>query len=334
MGLLVDGSWHDRWYDTKSTAGKFARSESQFRHWVTRDGSAGPSGDRGFAAESGRYHLYVSLACPWAHRVLILRLLKGLEAHIDVSVVHPYMAEHGWTFDAAPGVVADPIRGARFMHEIYTAAQPDYSGRVTVPVLWDRERSTIVSNESSELLRMFNSAFDDLPGVDTGHDFHPEALREEIEEVNARVYSGVNNGVYESGFSTTQPAYDEAVARVFATLDWLEDRLETRRYLVGPLPTEADIRLLATLLRFDPVYHGHFKCNRRRLIDYPNLWGYTRELYQVPAVRETTDFNHIVEHYYRSHELINPSRIVPTGPKLDFESPHGRERLEGAPPWQ
>jgi putative glutathione S-transferase len=325
MGLLIDGQWHDRWYDTGESGGRFVRSAAQCRNWVTPDGSPGPSGEGGFTAEPGRYHLYVSLACPWAHRTLILRRLKGLEDMIGVSVVHWLMREHGWTFAAAPGATGDGLHGARYLHEVYTRADPGYSGRVTVPVLWDRRTGAIVSNESSEIIRMLNSAFDGvgaLPG-----DYYPEPLRSEIDRVNARVYATVNNGVYRAGFATTQAAYDEAVVELFASLDWLEELLSRRRYLAGDRATEADWRLFTTLLRFDPVYHGHFKCNLRRLVDYPNLWAYTRELYQWPGVAETVDFVHIKGHYYASHGTINPTGIVPMGPVIDFAAPHGREAL-------
>jgi putative glutathione S-transferase len=325
MGLLIDGQWHDRWYDTESTGGKFVRTDARFRNWVTADGSPGPTGEGGFAAASGRYHLYVSYACPWAHRTLIFRRLKGLEEAIPVSVVHWYMAEDGWTFADGPGVVPDPVHGAKFLREVYLAADDRYTGRVTVPILWDKERGTIVSNESSEIIRMFNSAFDGV-GARAG-DYFPEPLRAEIEAVNARVYDGVNNGVYKSGFATTQTAYEEAVTKLFETLDWLERRLESRRYLVGDRITEADWRLFTTLLRFDPVYVGHFKCNLRRLVDYPNLWSYTRDLYQQPGVAETVHMDHIKRHYYESHDTINPTRVVPLGPEIDFTSPHGRDRF-------
>ncbi|CAN0551319.1 unnamed protein product, partial [Laminaria digitata] len=293
-----------------------------FRNWVTADGSPGASGRGGFKAEPGRYHLYVSLACPWAHRTLIFRSLKGLQDMISVSVVHHFMADKGWSFAPGPGVVADPIGGADFMHEVYTRADPKYSGRVTVPVLWDKELNTVVTNESSEIIRMFNSAFDEV-GAAPG-DFYPEALRAEIDEINARVYETVNNGVYRSGFATTQQAYEEAVQALFETLDYLEARLSKQRYLVGDQLTEADWRLFTTLVRFDPVYFGHFKCNRRRIVDYANLWGFTKELYQVPGVAETVDMHHIKHHYYGSHETVNPTRIVPVGPDIDFTSAHGR----------
>lgn len=327
MGLLVDGIWKDEWYDTESEGGRFKRDESRFRHWITADGSAGPTGGDGFKAAPGRYHLYVSLACPWAHRTLIFRRLKGLERMIDVSVVHWYMAEHGWTFDEGPGVVPDPIHGAKYMHQVYVKAKADYSGRVTVPVLWDRERGTIVSNESADIIRMFNRAFDGI-GATPG-DYCPQDLMPEIEAYNQRIYDTLNNGVYKSGFATTQAAYEEAVVPLFATLDWLEGHLADRRYLCGDRLTEADWRLFTTLLRFDPVYHGHFKCNLRRIADYPALSAYLRDLYQHPGVRETVDFHHIKAHYYASHDTINPTRIVPLGPLQDLDAPHGRERLGG-----
>ncbi|SFI91536.1 glutathione S-transferase family protein [Jannaschia pohangensis] len=326
MGQLIDGTWHDTWYDTNSTGGKFVRSTAGFRNWVTSDGRAGPSGEDGFKAEAGRYHLYVSLACPWAHRALIFRKLKGLEDLIDISVVHPDMLSDGWTFETDDhGATGDRLFGAPFMRDIYTRAKPDVSGRVTVPVLWDKERGTIVSNESSEIIRMFNSAFDGLTGNTL--DFYPRALRSEIDEVNARVYSDINNGVYKSGFATTQDAYDDAVTTLFHALDWVEERLASRRYLTGNRLTEADWRLFTTLVRFDPVYHLHFKCNRKRLIDYPNLWAYTRELFQYPGVAETVGMAHIVRHYHFSHDSINPHRILPINPVIDWLEPHGREAV-------
>jgi putative glutathione S-transferase len=323
MGLLVDGTWTDQWYDTKSHGGKFVRSAAQFRNWITADGSAGPSGKGGFAAESGRYHLYVSYACPWAHRTLVFRKLKGLEEHITVSAVHPDMFSEGWTFETDDhGATGDTLYGLEFAHNIYTKADPNYSGRVTVPILWDKQQETIVSNESSEIIRMFNSAFDGLTGNTL--DFWPEGQRADIEEVNARIYDTLNNGVYKSGFATTQEAYDAAIYPLFDTLDWLEDRLSQNRYLMGDQITEADWRLFTTLIRFDPVYHLHFKCNRKRIVDYPNLWAYTRELYQVPGVAETVNFKHIVDHYLRSHTSINPHQIVPINPVIDYNAPHGR----------
>ncbi len=323
MGKLIDGKWSSEWYDTRATGGAFKRDTSRFRNWVTADGAPGPTGEGGFKAESGRYHLYVSYACPWAHRTLIFRALKGLEAHIGVSAVHPDMLDNGWEFRTDfPGATGDKLHGAEFMHQVYTRADPEVSGRVTVPVLWDRERETIVSNESAEIIRMFNSAFDGITG--NQDDYWPEALRDEIERINDRVYDTVNNGVYKSGFATSQKAYEDAVGPLFDSLDWLEDHLARNRYLLGARLTEADWRLVTTLFRFDPVYHGHFKCNRRRIVDYPNLWGYTRELYQHPGVAETVHFDHITRHYHYSHETINPHRIVPVGPDLDFNAPHGR----------
>jgi len=325
MGLLIDGRWHDQWYDTDGNQGRFERSRSRFRNWVTADGAAGPDGEGGHRAEPGRYHLYVSLACPWAHRTLIFRQLKGLQGMIGVSVVHWLMADHGWTFQAGPGVIADPELGAGRLYQLYQHADPLYSGRVTVPVLWDRQRRTIVSNESADIIRMFNSAFDGV-GAAEG-DYWPAALRDDIDAVNERIYETVNNGVYKAGFATTQDAYEEAVRPLFDTLDWLEARLAGQRYLCGTRLTEADWRLFTTLLRFDPVYHGHFKCNLRRIADYPNLHGYLRELYQHPAVAGTVDFDHIKRHYYCSHDQINPTGIVPLGPLQDLAAAHGRGHL-------
>ena len=323
MGQLVDGVWHDVWYDTKSTGGAFKRSTAKFRNWITPDGAPGPTGEGGFPAESGRYHLYVSYACPWAHRTLIFRALKDLTDHITVSVVHPDMMGDGWELDPDyPGATGDTLYGLPYLRDIYTKAVPDVSGRVTVPILWDKERETIVSNESSEIIRMFNSAFNGLTGNEA--DFWPEDLREAMEPVNARIYDTFNNGVYKSGFATSQEAYEAAVHPLFDTLDWLEERLSENRYLMGDRVTEADWRLFPTLVRFDKVYHLHFKCNRKRIIDYPNLWAYTRELYQWPGVAETVNFDHIVRHYHYSHETINPHRIIPINPDIDFEAPHGR----------
>ena len=313
MGQLVDGSWTSEWKLSHDKKGRFIRSDSQFRDWITADGSSG------FAAEPGRYHLYVSLACPWACRTLIFRALKNLDEAISVSIVDPDMGDDGWIFSDGPGCIADDVNNASFVHEIYTAARSDYSGRVTVPVLWDRERKTIVNNESSEIIRMFNSAF----GVGD-HDYYPEDLRPAIDEINERIYNTVNNGVYMCGFARSQAAYEEAFDALFATLDHLESRLESSRYLCGDRITEADWRLFTTLVRFDPVYVGHFKCNHKRIADYPNLWGYTRELYQIEGVAETVDFAHIKRHYYYSHESINPSRVVAKGPEIDFLAPHGR----------
>ncbi len=323
MGQLVDGVWHDVWYDTKSTGGAFKRTTAAFRNWVTADGAAGPSGEAGFAAASGRYHLYVANACPWAHRTMVFRALKGLEAHISVSVVHPDMLSDGWTFETDDhGATGDTLYGLPFARDVYLKADPSVSGRVTVPILWDKERETIVSNESSEIIRMFNSAFNGITG--NTDDYWPEEMRDDIQEVNTRVYSTVNNGVYKAGFATTQEAYDAAVGPLFDSLDWLEERLGQGRYLMGDRLTEADWRLWTTLVRFDAVYHLHFKCNRKRIVDYPNLWAFTRELYQVPGVAETVNMDHIVRHYHYSHDTINPNRIIPINPVLDFDAPHGR----------
>ena len=322
MGVMIEGRWHDRWYDTKVSEGRLVRSESQFRNWVTPDGEPGPTGAGGFKAEPGRYHLFAALACPWTHRTLIFRALKGLAHIVSMSVTHWRMGPEGWTFDEGPGVVPDPILGARCVHEIYKAASPCYTGRVTVPILWDKRRATIVSNESADIVRMMNSGFDGV-GATVG-DYYPEPLRPNIDRINSEIYERVNNGVYKAGFATTQAAYEEAVEPLFATLDRLETLLGQQRYLCGSSITEADWRLFVTLVRFDPVYVGHFKCNIRRLSEYPNLWAYTRELFQWPGVRETVNFEHIKRHYYESHETINPTRIVPMGPLLDFEAPHGR----------
>jgi putative glutathione S-transferase len=323
MGLLVDGVWKDKWYDTESTGGRFVRNESSFRNWVTADGSAGPTGDSGFKAEADRYHLFVSYACPWAHRTLVFRKLKKLEDLIPVTPVQALMLENGWEF---PEI--EPLTGAKYAWHIYTKADPAYSGRATVPILWDKKKNTIVSNESSEIIRMFNSAFNDLTGSQL--DFYPADLRSEIDSINERVYHAINNGVYKSGFATTQEAYEEAVTELFTALDEVEDRLSKHRYLVGDRMTEADWRLFTTLLRFDAVYFGHFKCNIRRIEDYPNLSNYLRELYQVPKVSDTVDMQTIKQHYYGSHETVNPTRIVPVGPELDFTRPHDRERFKAA----
>ena len=322
MGLLIDGKWHDQWYDTDSTGGNFVRTDAQFRNWITPDGSPGPSGEGGFKAEPGRYHLYVSLACPWANRTLILRALKGLEDMISISVVNPYMGDKGWTFEPGPGVVADPVGQARYLYEVYQRAQANYSGRVTVPVLWDLQRNVIVSNESAEIIRMFNSAFDEV-GAKAG-DYTPTDLLAEIDAINDEVYNAVNNGVYKAGFATAQNVYEKEVGKLFAYLDTLETRLSEQRYLLGDRLTEADWRLFTTLIRFDAVYHGHFKCNLKRLADYPNLWSYTRELYQHPGVAGTVNFDHIKQHYYRSHKTINPTGIVPLGPIMDLDQPSER----------
>ena len=309
--------------------GRFVRWESKFRNWVTPDGSPGPSGEGGFAAESGRYHLYVSHACPWAHRTLILRELKGLEDHVTVDVVHPLMKEDGWTFRTDfDGATGDRLLGRDFLREVYVASDPAATGRVTVPVLWDRRRGVIVSNESAEIVRMLNSAFDAITG--NRADYYPQALRGEIDAVNERVYHAINNGVYKAGFATRQDAYEEAARELFAALDEMEARLARSRYLVGGRVTEADWRLFTTLVRFDPVYVGHFKCNLRRLRDYPNLWNYLLELYQWPGVAGVTRLDHIKFHYYASHESVNPTGIVPIGPEMDLHAPHDRARLAAA----
>ena len=323
MGLLVDGVWQDKWYDTASTGGRFQRTTTAWRNWVTPDGAPGPTGTGGFAAESGRYHLYVCLACPWAHRTLIFRALKGLTPHIDVSAVHPDMLSEGWEFRTDfPGATGDRQFGLPYLRDIYLKADPNASGRVTVPVLWDKKTGTIVSNESAEIIRMFNSAFNGLTG--NTDDYWPEDLRPQIEAMNARIYDPVNNGVYKAGFATTQEAYDEGVIPLFESLNWLENLLGRNRYLAGDRLTEADWRLFTTMVRFDPVYHTHFKCNRKWLREFPNLWGWTRELYQIPGVAETVDFNHIVRHYHYSHDTINPYRIIPINPIIDWMEPHGR----------
>ncbi|QIA22188.1 glutathione S-transferase family protein [Mesorhizobium sp. AA22] len=328
MGLLVGGKWQDSGYDTKGSDGEFVRAQSQWRDWVTVDGTPAEGRKRGLKAEPGRYHLYVSLACPWAHRTLIIRALKKLEDVISVSVVHHFMGANGWTFLAEDGATGDTLYGFDFLHQIYTKADHAYSGRVTVPVLWDRREQTIVSNESSEIIRMLNSVFDKWG--DASLDFYPKALRGEIDAVNALVYPSVNNGVYRAGFATTQTAYEKAFGELFSALDQLEDRLSRRRYLVGDRITEADWRLFTTLVRFDPVYVGHFKCNLRRIADYPNLSNYLRDLYQVPGVAGTVSLYHIKAHYYGSHEALNPTHIVPVGPELDYAAPHDRNRFRKA----
>jgi glutathionyl-hydroquinone reductase len=331
MGLLINGEWHDTWYDTSKTGGRFVRTDTAFRNWVTPGGEPGPSGADGFKAEPGRYHLYVSLACPWAHRTLIFRKLKRLEQVISTSVVDPVMGSNGWSFTAPDGSVypastPDRVNGVRYLYEIYRLARPDYTGRVTVPVLWDKHRNTIVNNESAEIIRMLNSAFDEWGGHEVN--FLPAHLRVRVDEINAYVYDNVNNGVYKSGFATTQNAYETAFDALFAALDRIETQLAGQRYLAGNELTEADWRLFTTLVRFDSVYYGHFKCNLRRLVDYPNLWNYTRELYQKPGVAETVNLGHIKRHYYVSHTTINPTGIVPKGPLLDFAAAHDRARLK------
>ena len=323
MGQLVNGVWRTDEIDTPSREGRFERRPSVFRNWITPDGAPGPRGEGGFGAESGRYHLYVSYACPWAHRTLIFRRLKGLEGHIGVSVVHPFLGDDGWSFDTDfDGATGDRLGGRAFLREVYQAADPKADTKVTVPVLWDSQRQTIVSNESAEIIRMLNAAFDGITG--NRDDFYPEALRSEIDAVNDRVYDTVNNGVYKAGFARTQAAHEEAVTALFDSLDWLEDRLERHRYVTGDRITEADWRLFTTLARFDPVYATHFKCNIRRLVDYPALSGFFRELYQWPRVRETVRLDHCKYHYYASHRSLNPRGIVPVGPTLDWDAPHGR----------
>jgi putative glutathione S-transferase len=326
MGLLVDGVWRDDSFDTKRMQdGRFVRPPARYRHWVTPDGSPGPTGVGGFQPEVGRYHLYVSLACPWAHRTIIMRRLKGLEHVVSTSVTSWYMGDDGWTFDKRTGSSGDPVNNVERLSELYLLADPHYSGRVSVPVLWDKNRRMIVSNESSEIMRMFNSAFDGLTGEKS--DYYPAALRDEIERVNAMVYANINNGVYRAGFATVQEAYEEAFRGVFTTLDELERRLSRQRYVAGPRLTEADWRLFPTLIRFDAVYYGHFKCNLRRIVDYPSLSNYLRDLFQVPGVGETVSMEHIKHHYYASQRRVNPSGIVPLGPELDFTAPHDRDRF-------
>lgn len=325
MGFLVDGVWRDEWYDTEASDGRFVRRDSQFRNWITPDGRPGPTGEGGFPAEAGRYHLYVSHACPWAHRTTIFRTLKGLEDAVSMSVTHWLMAENGWTFAPGPGVVPDDVNGSTFLYQVYLADSPRYSGHATTPVLWDKARGKIVSNESSEIIRMLNVAFDGVGAH--GVDYYPERLRRDIDALNGRIYDLLNNGVYKAGFATSQRAYEEAARGVFGMLDELEARLSGRRYLCDARPTEADWRLFTTLVRFDVVYVGHFKCNLRRLADYPALSAYARDLFQIPGVAQTVHFDHIKRHYYESHRHLNPSGVVPIGPALDFGTPHGRERL-------
>ncbi len=328
MGQLIDGVWRDQARPV-SADGRFLRADTQFRNWITADGSPGPTGQGGFKAEPGRYHLYVSLACPWAHRALIMRRLKRLEDAIDVSVVHWHLGANGWELREGPGATGDRLHGLDYLHQVYTRARPDYTGRASVPVLWDLQTGTIVNNESAEIIRMLNAAFD-RAGAD-GPDFYPEPLRPAIDAINQRVYETVNNGVYRAGFARSQEAYEEAATALFATLDHLEELLASQRYLAGDRITEADWRLFTTLVRFDAVYVGHFKCNLRRLVDYPNLWAYARELYQVPGVAETVDFHHIKHHYYGSHETVNPTRIVPIGPEIDWTRPPAARLRSGGP---
>lgn len=323
MGQLVEGVWKDEWYDTEASGGEFVRDTAKHRNWVTADGGPGPTGAGGFRAESGRYHLYVSYACPWAHRALIFRALKGLADHIDVSVVHPDMLWNGWEFRTDfDGATGDRLFAEPYLYKLYLRADSRASGRVTVPVLWDRAGDRIVSNESADIIRMFNSAFDAITG--NTDDYWPEDLRDRIAAVNDRIYHTVNNGVYKAGFANTQDAYDKAVHPLFDSLDWIEGILAENRYLTGDRLTEADWRLFTTVVRFDAVYHTHFKCNRRRIVDYPNLWGWARELYQRPGVAETVRPDHYTRHYYFSHDMVNPHRIIPIGPDADWTAPHGR----------
>ena len=324
MGLLIKGEWHDRWYETKDNNGEFLREDSQFRNWITPDGSAGPSGLAGFPAEEGRYHLYVSLACPWAHRTLIFRKLKSLEDSISVSIVHPHMLNKGWVFDDWKGETGDHLYGLKCLHQHYTRAKSEYSGRVTVPVLWDSQNETIVSNESSEIIRMLNSAFNEYTNVKT--DYFPDNLADEINVINKKIYQNINNGVYRCGFATTQKAYQTAFTKLFDCLNDLEAMLSKSRYLLGETITEADWRLFTTLIRFDAVYFSHFKTNKYRISDYPELYGYVRDLFQQPGIAETVNMEHIKQHYYYSHNTINPSRIVPEGPDLNFSSKHQRDQ--------
>lgn len=325
MGLLIKGRWHDQWYDTDATGGEFVREGAQYRHWITPDGGAGPDGSTGFPAEADRYHLYVSLACPWAHRTLIYRILKGLDQLVSVSVVSPLMGSQGWTFDTDTGSSGDALYGMEFLHQLYTRQDPEYSGRVTVPLLWDKQQQCIVNNESADIIRIFNSAFDGLTGNEL--DLYPQGSAAEIDRFNARIYEDVNNGVYRAGFATQQQVYEQAYQRLFDTLDELERHLSEHRYLCGARLTEADWRLFTTLVRFDAVYHGHFKCNRQRLEEFPQLSEYVRDLYQQPGIADTVSFEHIKCHYYRSHPHINPSGIIPCGPVLDYGRPHHRDRL-------
>ncbi len=327
MGLLIDGVWRDDSHDTKRMQnGRFVRPTTRYRNWITPDGSAGPSGEGGFPAERGRYHLYVALSCPWAHRTVILRKLKGLDDVISMSVVEPIQHESGWEFGNGPGATPDTANGKALLAEVYLIADPRFTGRVSVPALWDKQRRTIVNNESAEIIRMFNSAFDRFTPVKT--DYYPQELRAEIDAINRHVYENINNGVYRAGFATAQAAYEEAFHGVFTVLDEIEARLSRQRYLVGSRITEADWRLFTTLVRFDAVYYGHFKCNLRRIIDYPNLSNYLRDLYQVPGVAETVNMDHIKRHYYGSQRKVNPTGIVPLGPQLDFAAPHDRARFQ------
>lgn len=326
MGLLIDGQWHDQWYNTQSSSGHFIREDAQYRHWVTPNGDAGISGESGFTAEADRYHLYVSLACPWAHRTLIFRELKQLQNIISVSVVNPDMLDQGWSFATDfTGSTGDALYGYDFVHQLYTRDQSDYSGRVTVPILWDKKLQRIVSNESSEIIRMLNTAFNHL--TNNHDDYYPKAQREGIDAINDVIYNTINNGVYKAGFATTPDVYEEVVATLFNSLDKIEERLDGQRYLMGNMLTEADWRLFTTLVRFDAVYVGHFKCNRKRIADYHNISGYLRDLYQYKNVQQTVSIEHIKRHYYYSHDMINPTRIVPVGPELYLEAAHHRDHL-------
>ncbi|HEY7771999.1 MAG TPA: glutathione S-transferase family protein [Marinagarivorans sp.] len=318
MGLLVKGNWQDKWYDTDGSGGAFKREDAQLRHWVTADGSAGPTGSEGFTAESGRYHLYVSYACPWAHRALIFRELKELQSHIGVSVVATDMLENGWTFDPANGSTGDDLFESQYLYQIYQRNNPEYTGRVTVPVLWDKQQQCIVSNESADIIRMFNSAFNTI--TNNHEDYYPQRLRDDIEAINDLVYHNINNGVYRAGFATTQDAYESAFSDLFGALDKVESILAEHQYLLGDTLTEADWRLFTTLLRFDAVYHGHFKCNKKRIKDYPALSRYLKHLYEFDSVATTVHMDHIKRHYYYSHTMINPTQVVPVGPDLDFRS--------------
>lgn len=322
MGLIQNGKWVDQWYDTKSNGGEYRRQDSRFRNWLTPDGQPGPNGETGFKAEKGRYHLYVSLACPWAHRTLIFRELKNLQEYIDVTIVDAIMLENGWEFSKPQ---QEPLYDFKYAYQLYLKADSQYEGRVTVPILWDKQTKTIVSNESSEIIRMFNSAFNHLTG--NTDDYYPEELHASIDAINDRVYDSINNGVYRAGFATTQEAYETAFYQLFDALDWVENLLSNQRYLVGQTLTEADWRLFTTLIRFDAVYFGHFKTNRQLLADYPAISGYVRELYQIDGIAETVNFEHIKTHYYASHLTINPTGIIPLGPKQDFNLPHGREHV-------
>jgi putative glutathione S-transferase len=314
--MLVEGKWTDRWYDTKSTGGKFVRGQTQFRDMVSADP------DAEFPAQAGRYHLYISLACPWAHRTVIMRKLKKLEEIISLSIVHPFMGKNGWTFEKGPGVIPDEVNGCQYLYQVYLKARSDYTGLVTVPVLWDKRKGTIVNNESAQIIRMFNGAFNRITG--SSLDFYPEDIRGQIDRINEMVYRDVNDGVYKAGFATSQQAYEEAFINLFQTLDELEDILSRQSYLCGDRVSEADIRLFTTLVRFDPVYYTHFKCNLRRIADYPNLYNYLKALYQIPSVANSCDFDHIKQHYYTSHDKINPTRIVPKGPEIRLHEPHDR----------